>query len=235
MATFVLVHGSWLGGWCWRRVTPLLRAAGHDVFAPTLSGLGDRAHLGGSEIDLGLHITDICATILCEDLTDVVLVGHSYAGMVITGVADSIPQHIAQLIYLDAVVPEPGSAVFDMIPPEAVEQLRTSMIRFRGRRCFPPASSTAMGVTIPPDAAWLEKHSVPMPIATHEQRLKLRTSQLTVRGAYVACSSPALDALGSSRKRAQDAGWRYFTLATGHDPMITSPKELCYTLLRCLG
>jgi len=204
------------------------------VFAPTLSGLGDRAHLGGTEVDLSLHITDICSTILCEDLADIVLVGHSYAGMVITGVADSIPQCVGRMVYIDAVVPQPGCAVFDTIPREMVEALRASTIQFHGRWCFPPAQPAVMGITTAAEAAWFETHSVPMPIATHEQRLELCNGPLSVMHAYIACSNPALDALGSSRLRAQHAGWRYFNLAASHDPMITSPKDLCEILLRCL-
>src|SRR5437763_6310667 len=102
MATYVLVHGAWHGGWCWQRVTPLLRAAGHEVYTPTLTGLGERAHLGTPDVGLATHVEDIVTMLEYEDLTDVVLVGHSYAGMVITGVAHAVPSRLTHLVYLDA-------------------------------------------------------------------------------------------------------------------------------------
>src|SRR5215211_1043953 len=118
MATFVLVAGAWHGGWCWRKVTPLLRAAGHEVFAPTLTGLGERSHLAHPDVGLTTHIQDIVNLLEYEDLNDVVLVGHSYSGMVITGVAEQVPGRLAHLVYLDAFVPENGQALVDLLPPE---------------------------------------------------------------------------------------------------------------------
>src|SRR4051812_8081549 len=108
MATFVLVHGAWHGGWCWRKLTPLLRAAEHAVYTPTLTGLGERAHLGGPDVGLATHVRDVVTVLWYEDLSGVVLVGHSYGGMVIGGVADQVPERLAHLVYLDAYVPEPG-------------------------------------------------------------------------------------------------------------------------------
>src|SRR5712692_8234402 len=114
MATFVLVHGAWLGGWCWQRVSPLLREAGSEVFAPTLTGLGERAHLLSLEIDLETHVRDVCGVLECENLKDVVLVGHSYGGMVITGVAERSAKRLSQLVYLDAFVPTDGQSLLDL-------------------------------------------------------------------------------------------------------------------------
>ena len=110
MAQFVLVHGAWHGAWCWRDVLPLLWQAGHRAHAVTLTGLGDRSHLLSPSIDLDTHIQDVVATIEAEELTDVVLVGHSYAGMLITAVADLIPKKLSRLVYVDAVVPKPGES-----------------------------------------------------------------------------------------------------------------------------
>src|SRR4051812_23108269 len=118
MTTFVLVHGSRHGGWSWKRVAPLLRAAGHDVFTPTLTGVGERVHLAAPEVDLHLHVTDVANVLAFEDLTDVVLVGHSYAGMVITGVAEVASERLRQLVYLDALVPEAGQSAFDVWWPD---------------------------------------------------------------------------------------------------------------------
>src|SRR6266516_1091932 len=117
MATFVLDHGGFHGGWCWKRVTPHLRAAGHEVYAPTLTGLGERCHLASPETNLSTHIQDILNVLSYEDLTDVVLVGHSCSGMVITGVADRAPERVTRLVYLDAFVPEDGQALRDLFRP----------------------------------------------------------------------------------------------------------------------
>ena len=124
-ATFVLVHGAWLGGWCWKKVTPLLRAAGQEVFAPTLTGLGERSHLFSPEVGLDTHIEDIIAVLEYEDLTDVILVGHSYAGMVIAGVAQKAAHRLAELVYLDSFLPESGKSLDDYLPaphPSVVKQ-----------------------------------------------------------------------------------------------------------------
>src|SRR5438128_128006 len=104
MATFVLVHGAWHGGWCWKRVTPLLRAAGHEVYATTLTGLGERVHLASPNVGLALHVQDVVGVLEYEDLRDVILVGHSYGGIVISGVADRVPERLRHLVYLDALV-----------------------------------------------------------------------------------------------------------------------------------
>lgn len=117
MTAFVLVPGAWLGGWCWRRLTPALEAAGHAVYRPSLTGLGERAHLGGATVDLDTHIADIVNLLVWEDLREVVLVGHSYAGMVVTGVADRASERLARLVHLDALVPDDGQAFFDFTPP----------------------------------------------------------------------------------------------------------------------
>lgn len=108
MTTFVLVHGAWLGGWAWKHVTPRLRMAGHEVFAPTLTGLGERVHLAHPGVGLETHIQDVVNVLVFEDLQQVTLVGHSYGGIVITSVADRTPERLAQLVYLDAFVPEDG-------------------------------------------------------------------------------------------------------------------------------
>src|SRR5215471_8255678 len=118
MATFVLVHGSWAGSAVWRQLTPRLRKAGHEVYAPTLTGIGARKHLLSREIDLDTHIQDVIGVIEDEDLSDIVLVGHSYGGMVITGVADRVPEKLASLVYLDAFLPENGQSLFNVVPPD---------------------------------------------------------------------------------------------------------------------
>ena len=114
MATFVLVHGTGHGGWCWQKLAPLLRAGGSEVYTPTLTGLGDRSHLLGCGVDLTTHITDVASLLFYEDLLDVILVGHSYAGMVITGVAATVPERLRLLVYLDAYLPDEGQSELDL-------------------------------------------------------------------------------------------------------------------------
>src|SRR5262249_25595660 len=124
MATFVLVHGAWHGGWCWRDVAARLRRAGHDVYAPSLTGLGERAHLARPGIALDDHVQDVVALLQMEALSDVVLVGHSYGGMVVTGAADREAARIRRLVYLDAFVPESGRCVLDYVVPERAAAMR---------------------------------------------------------------------------------------------------------------
>src|SRR5438445_13579590 len=124
MATIVLVHGAW-GGASWERfVAPRLRAAGHLVFAPTLTGLGDRSHLSSPEVDLATHVQDVANVLFYEDLTDAILAGHSYGGMVVTGVAGRMPERLRRLVYLDAFVPEDGQSLFDLVGAERAASMR---------------------------------------------------------------------------------------------------------------
>ena len=127
MAAYVLVPGAWLGGWAWRDVAARLRAKGHDVFPITLTGLGERVHLAGPEVDLETHIADVVNTIQWNDLQDVILAGHSYAGTVITGVADRIPDRVDQLVYVDSAPLADGMAMTDLYPPEALAALRQTV------------------------------------------------------------------------------------------------------------
>lgn len=231
MATFVLVHGSWLGGWCWRDVVPPLSAAGHRVLTPTLTGLGERAHLGGREVDLDLHVRDIAAVIqwegLGQDPADLVLVGHSYAGMVITAAADRLGEGIGHLVYLDAVVPEDGKSVFDLIPPEMAASVRATAEDDGTGIRFPPAPPEAFGIIDPEAAAWVSARSVAMPLKTHEQPIRLGDGHRQVRrNSYIACTDPALEGLGRFAEAARARGWNQYQIATGHDPMITRPVEL---------
>lgn len=122
-ATFVLVHGAWAGGWAWKRVAPLLRAHGHDVFTPTLTGLGERVHLASPDVNLTTHIQDIANLLVYEDMKDAVLVGWSYSGMVVAGVQDSVPDRLAHVVYLDADVPRDGESDFDVSGPEFRDEM----------------------------------------------------------------------------------------------------------------
>src|SRR5882757_7257029 len=157
MSTFLLVHGAWHSGRCWERVAPLLEAAGHQVFAPSLTGYGDKAHLLGPEVGLDSHVDDVVGLVAEENLSDVVLVGHSYAGLVISSAANRIPERIAQLVYLDAMVPQDGESAVDVLP--ATRQLIELAEKSESGWRVPPLSEQPapfglFGVTDPADVLW---------------------------------------------------------------------------------
>jgi pimeloyl-ACP methyl ester carboxylesterase len=234
MATFVLVHGSMHGGWCWKRVPPLLRAAGHEVFAPTLTGLGERAHLAHRGIDLDTHIRDVLGVLTYEDLSQVVLVGHSYGGMVVTGVADRSPERIAHLVLVDGVMAGNGQTVLDFFPPERRAAWRALVEAEGDGWRLPPADPTAFGITDPEDVAWVRVRLAPQPFTTFTQPLRLADpAGFGGPKTFVACvESPPAGWRAAMIERARtERGWRYLELATGHDAMITAPWELAELLL----
>src|SRR5690349_8803127 len=155
MGIFVLVHGAWHGGWCWRKVVPILRAAGHEVYTPTLTGLGERAHLVSPDIGLSTHIEDIIGVLEYEELQKVVLVGHSLAGGIISGVADRAANRIAHLVYLDASVLRDGECDLDCVRPQEREWLETKVRMEGGWLVAPPKMIHPFGVTDEADAAWV--------------------------------------------------------------------------------
>jgi pimeloyl-ACP methyl ester carboxylesterase len=229
MATFVLVHGSMHGGWCWKRVVPLLRAAGHEVVTPTLTGLGERVHLAHPGIDLDTHIQDVLGILEYEDLDRVVLVGHSYGAMVITGVADRVPERIAHLVYLDGPIAGEGQALLDFYPPDEQAARRTRVDAEGEGWQLPPVDPTAFGITAAADAAWVRARLVPQPFGTLTQPFRLANpTGFAGPKTFIACAVWR-DAM-IERVRGED-GWRYRELATGHDAMITAPRELTDLLL----
>ena len=173
MATFVIVHGAWSGGHAWRWLRPLLQAAGHEVFTPALTGLGERSHLANAQIDLDTHVLDVVGVLEYEDLLQVVLVGHSYGGVVITGVADRVPERLAQLVYLDAEVPMDGQSEFDLLPPEerAVYQ-ESARSKGQGWRILPPVPEP-LPDDLDANLRWAMSRMVPQPVATFAQPLRL--------------------------------------------------------------
>ena len=166
MATYVLVHGSWHGGWCWRLVAPLLRAAGHQTFAPTLTGLAERAHGPYGRISLATHVKEVADLLFYEDMSNVVLAGHSYAAMVITGVAATRPERLSLLVYLDAYIPSPGQSEFDLWPTE--EQMTTRRNIAAGNAFRPPVAPSVLGVNHPAVARWVSARMTPHPLTTYE-------------------------------------------------------------------
>ena len=233
MATFVIVHGAWSGAHAWRWIRPLLRAAGHEVFTPTLTGLGERAHLATPAIDLDTHVADIAAVLHYEDLNDVVLVGHSYGGMVITGVADRAAERIGRLVYLDADVPRSGESEFDLMPAEEGAGYEESA-RARGDGWqVPPPFPDPLPPGYPPEVVWGVGRMVPHPLATMTQRLRLSGSPPDLPRFYVYCSEGKDDEPEPpylSRVRT-DPAWQWVELAAPHIAHVMAPEKLTATLL----
>ncbi len=242
MTTYVLVPGAWLGGWCWQPVARRLRAQGHEVYPVTLTGLGERAHLARPETDLETHIADVVNLIDYEELVDVVLVGHSYAGVVVAGVADRRPDRIAQLVYLDTTPGTDGVAVLDLLPPERREHVRRQVAeRGDGWRWPLPADDELEQIASlhGMDAAQrqrLRATAAPHAFGTYTQPLRLSGPPV---GAYrrvgIVCSQSfiTLDQLraqiasGAPQFQAlAGPGWRFHELATGHWPMFSTPDAL---------
>lgn len=232
MTTFVLVHGAYHGGWCWRWVSARLEAQGHEVFAPSLTGLGERAHLSSPDVDLDTHIADIVNLLDWWELEDVVLVGHSYAGMVIAGAADQRPDRFGALVFVDAVIPEDGKSVIDMQSPGRAELLAQSVADNDGWR-LPKMSAELYGVEDADKAAWVNAKCVDQPWATFTQPLSLSGDWLSVpRKLYIRCTETPLDYMDAFAERAAgDDNWDLMQLETGHDCMVTEPERQAAMLM----
>lgn len=225
-ATFVLVHGAWHGGWCWQRVAEQLTANGHRVFAPTLTGLCERSHLLHDSVNLTTHVLDVVNEIEWKDLTDVVLVGHSYGGMVITGVAERVGERLASIIYLDAFLPEDGQSLSDIvnsIAPGAMPSLDATSI---------PAVPAAGFNVNEADRAWVDSKLTPQPTGTMIERLAVTGAFLRVpRKAFIGVTvGEAAFFQAVADRYAADPAWRVQTIDCGHDAMIDKPAELAVML-----
>jgi len=231
--TYVLVHGAWHGGWCWRRVAPLLAAAGHRVLVPTLTGLGERAHLLTPETGLSTFARDVMAVIEAEEAEDVVLVGHSFGGVVVSMVADRMAERIARLVYLDATVLRSGESPFSVLSADIVAARRRAAAGSPGGLTMPVPAAAAFGVSDPADAAWLTRRLTPHPLKSYEDVLALAHPLGNGRPkTYVACTAPEYAALAAVRARVRaEPGWDWRTLATGHDAMVMAPDLLARLLL----
>jgi pimeloyl-ACP methyl ester carboxylesterase len=234
VTTFVLVHGAWHGGWCWRRVAPVLREAGHEVLTPTLTGVGDRAHLISPLVGLDTHIEDVVRHIDVEGAEDVVLVGHSYAGLVITGVADRRPDALRLLVYLDAFIPEDGDSGITLLPPHIAVHYRESVAGPGHGWLIPPRSLTVLGVTDPADLAWLTPRLTPHPWKTYTDPLRIGPDVARVPGAFIE-NVDWMRVFTPYAERAGARGWPVETLPTGHEAMVTAPDALAQTLLKLAG
>jgi pimeloyl-ACP methyl ester carboxylesterase len=222
--TFLVCHGAWRAGWAWKKMHPLMQVAGHRLVTPTYTGLGERVHLADPSIDLDMHIQDILNVIKYEDLRDIVLVGHSYGGMVATGVADRARDVVRQLIYVDAFVPADGQSLLD-INAAAAPRMLELMKAGDGYRVPPNPTPPD---TSPADVEWLAARSIDMPVKCLEQKLKLQGGPLTLPRSYIYATriTPA-DTFGPfARMTKNDPTWRYFEIDASHSPNVTAPEEL---------
>lgn len=220
MATFVVAHGAWSAGWAWAKMHPLMSARGHRLVTPTYTGLGERGHLAHADIDLETHIADILGVLKYENLSGVNLIGHSYGGMIATGVADRARARIAKLIYIDAFVPEDGDNVTELLP-EAARALRKPT----PDGMIPPVAMPPD--TAPQDRAWAEPLRMPQPAKTFEQKLKFQGGALTLPRHYIYCTRNAPDdRFRRFYERAQREGWGHSAIDSSHNPHITCPQVL---------
>lgn len=225
--TFVLVHGAWHGGWCWHQVASLLRGRGHVVITPTQTGLGERAHLLSTSITLDTFVTDVANVLKWEDLTDVVLVGHSFAGSTISGVADRMRERVAELIYVDAAVLENGETPFSKLPKDLVEARTKAAQQSSGGLSLPVPPASAFGVTDANQAAWLEARLTPHPFSTFVSPLNLANKVGNgLPATYIVCSDPIYAPLQASRDWVQRRGWKMREIRSGHDAMVIAPEAL---------
>jgi pimeloyl-ACP methyl ester carboxylesterase len=228
---FVLVHGAWHGGWCWRRVARVLRDAGHEVFTPTLTGFGERAHLLSADIGPDTLVQDVVAVLDNEELTDVVLVGHSFGALVSLAVAERVPDRVRRVVLLDGLVVEAGEPAFAGLPPESAAA-RTDAAAASGGVAFPPPGGAAFGLTRPEDIAWVDRRLTPHPLRTYAEPFPLRAPLGAGRPVtYVACTDPAYPAIHSAHAIARREDWELRELAAGHDAMISAPEATTALLM----
>jgi pimeloyl-ACP methyl ester carboxylesterase len=235
VATYVLVHGGAHGGWCYQPVARLLRANGHDVYCPTLTGLGERSHLVRPDIDLDMHITDVVNVLQYEDLRDVILAGHSYGGMVITGVADRALDRVGQLVYLDAALPVSGESLVDVAPgPMLAAREESRVVDGTELALFPGGSSDVhYGVTDPALGAWMKDKLTPHPWRCFDQPLILEHEDAVrkIPRTIVNCIPTLALGFQVHRERLFDAD-RVWEIDTGHDLMLTEPDQVAEMLGR---
>jgi pimeloyl-ACP methyl ester carboxylesterase len=230
LAPFVLVPGAFAGGWLWKRVTPLLRAAGHDVYPVTLTGLGERSHLASTSVGLLTHVQDVVNLLHFEELNGAILVGHSYAGMVISGVADRVPERLARVVYLDAAVPEDGQSYCDLIPELPGCASQDDLYAVDADECVRMLLSGIPSIE-ETDARWFCALSTPHPRRTITEALRLTSPAVHLPRAYIDCTRAGRESEHEARAAA-DPGWDYVELDAGNLAMLTEPDALASLLLR---
>ncbi|MDV2116976.1 alpha/beta fold hydrolase [Alcaligenes faecalis] len=231
--TFVLVHGAWHGGWCWSRLAARLQAKGHKVYTPTLTGLGERSHLLNPDITLNTFVDDVANLIRWEELSNVIVVGHSFGGLVISGVADVMPRCIRHLIYLDAFILPNGTSTFDTLPEKMVE----SMIASAGQNAIPavpPPPLSALGLHATEDLHFVGNRLTPQPLSVYGSSLRLQNPVIGNGRpcSYISCTQPTFRGVDTSREWArQQKDWEFHELECGHSAAITHPDMLARLLL----
>jgi pimeloyl-ACP methyl ester carboxylesterase len=231
---FVLLHGSWHGGWCWSKLRSLLQTAGYDTLTPTFTGLAERTRYGAPSVGLASHTEEIAKLIEYNDLQNVVLVGHSYAGIVLSGVAETIASRIKHLVYLDAFALKNGESAFDFFPPE-IKDLFINLAQTGNGWGFPTVPNPVEAFLGPnanaADAARINTLLTPMPVATHSEKLVAPTDKAgSLLRTYISCKRfPNLDPVKARVK--SESGWIYKELDTYHDCMLTTPSELSALLI----
>jgi pimeloyl-ACP methyl ester carboxylesterase len=241
MANFVLVHGAWHGAWCWSRVQPALVRLGHVAHAVTLTGVGERAHLLSKDITLETHIADVIGLIESQELHDVVLVVHSYAGMLGTAVADRMPERLKHLVYLDAAIPEPGES-WGSRHTSAIRDARINAAKASAHYTLPPPDPAIFGLS-GNDHAWVQRRQTPHPAEPYTHPLNFSIDRVaSVPRTFVDCNQPAMATIDSIRQRVRDPqfwggawqrGGRVVVMGTGHDPMVSAPDDLVRVLADC--
>lgn len=231
MSTFVLVHGAWHGSWCWKRVRSALQARGHAVFTPTLTGVGERSHLLSKEVDLETHIADVANLIRWEEMRDIVLCGHSYAGCLISAVADRMPDRIAALVYLDAFVPANGQSLHDTLPAE-VRDAQVAAARQSGEGWkVPPITGEMFNVNMK-DRAWMDRQCTVQSLATFQQPLRLSGAIDRIRNVtYILADGWNPSPFPQFFAKANSRGWKTLTMHCGHDVMLDMPEAVTEALL----
>jgi pimeloyl-ACP methyl ester carboxylesterase len=229
MTTFVVAHGAWSAGWAWKKMHALLGVGGDRLFTPSYTGLGERAHLAGPSNDLGTHIQDVLGVLEYEDARDVALIGHSYGGMVATGVADRARDRIKHLVYLDAFVPRDGQSLVDLLPVERRARMREDAeARGDGWRVSPNPTPPD---TLPVDEAWIATRRQPQSIACFEMPLRFQNGEPTVPRTYIYCTRSAPgDVFRQFAERAQREGWGCYEIDASHSPHVTAPEALARIL-----
>ena len=230
---FLLIHGAWHGGWVWNEISEILNYQGYNVSTPTLTGLCEKKHLLSSKITIDTFIEDVVNHIIFENLNNIILVGHSFAGSVISGVADKLKDRIQKLIYFDAVILKDGQKPFDIAPKELVKQRIELAKRFGNGISIPAPSADAFGVFDVKKSLLLEEKLTPHPLSTYQSKLTIKNEIGNgIPLFYIFCNDPVYKSLESSRKVVRKLKWPIFELNAGHDAMLTHPKETLNLLMK---
>jgi pimeloyl-ACP methyl ester carboxylesterase len=231
MSTFVVVHGGFGGAWEWTPVARRLRARGHEVFTPTLTGMGERAHLAAADVGLSTHVEDVVAAVETEDLDDVVLCGHSYGGLPVTGAADRLSKRIGLLIYIDALVPRDGQSALDVLPAWFAAEARATADE-RGRVPMPAVLAPPRGWIDDAERTRYLRRMRPQPLGSFTEPVRLSGAVDRLPAAFVRCAraAPPGDPIAAIAERARARGWMYRELAAPHDPQLLDPDGTAHVL-----